>query len=403
MKSGSLSLWIASSIILFVSCSNKTATYFTVPFKLDHNRILVEAEMQRADGSWRKALLWVDTGAPNFFMSKSLAVDIGLADSSSEGNFEISPPRKVRIGAMEVNFDSVSASVMEQLYWIFNTMHIDGNLPATVLQKYHVVFDYPNRQMTIATPGSIQPHGEKIPVSINKETGIVQLETFFDNRRYEFALDIGASYSFTSESILKKIKEHNPDWPQMTGSAGCANMWGWWPPHEADWFIVRIPKLQLGNIKVESAAIVGLPDKVIGPYDIGTWYSQKTANPVAGFLGPNVFKAFRLEIDYTNSAIYLEKNSTFDSSDLDMVGISIRLEADGNYSVAGVVKKNGAPVTKDILTGDILLQVDDLDVKDKTMGTVVNALRGKPGDSKTLLISRNGQQLQITAEVSKFL
>jgi hypothetical protein len=48
----------------------------TVPFILDHNRMLVEAEFQRKDGTWRKALLWVDTGNPDFFISQSFASDL---------------------------------------------------------------------------------------------------------------------------------------------------------------------------------------------------------------------------------------------------------------------------------------------------------------------------------------
>ncbi|MFC2135949.1 hypothetical protein ACFLTH_15140 [Bacteroidota bacterium] len=402
MKSGLISICVIS-LIFSISCSEKTKSHFTVPFTLDHNRMLVDAKFKKPDGTWRKALLWVDTGAPNFFMSKSLAIDLGLADSTSEGNFEISPPSGIKIGGMNINFDSVESSVMTQPYWLFETMKIDGNLPAAVLQKYHVIFDYLNKRLTIAEPGSIQTRGERVPISLNPETGIIQVNVAIEDENFSFAIDIGASYSFTSKNILQKYIEQNPDIQQMTGSAGCANMWGWWPSNETGWRIVRLSEITFGNIKVENAAIVGLPDKVVGPYDIGTWYSQKTAEPVAGFLGPNVFKQFRLEIDYANSAIYLEKNPEFATNDLDIVGISLRLEPDGNYRIVGIVNKDGQPVIKNVEPGDILLQIDDFIVQGQTMGKVVDTLRGNPGDTRTLVLKRNGEQLKVETEVMRLL
>mgnify|MGYP001767853820 CR=1 FL=1 len=63
-------------LLLLGSFSNKKSV--TVPFVLDHNRMLVEAEFQRKDGTWRKVRLWVDSGSTEFFISESLARDLGI-------------------------------------------------------------------------------------------------------------------------------------------------------------------------------------------------------------------------------------------------------------------------------------------------------------------------------------
>jgi hypothetical protein len=43
-------------LLLLTSCNEKITTSVTVPVVLDHNRMLVDAEIQLKDGSWRKPL-----------------------------------------------------------------------------------------------------------------------------------------------------------------------------------------------------------------------------------------------------------------------------------------------------------------------------------------------------------
>jgi len=143
-----------------------------------------------------------------------------------------------------------------------------------------------------------------------------------------------------------------------------------------------------------------IPD--YGP-SLGEWYSMKTSRPVVGFLGANVLKAYRIEIDYADSAIYFEKNVSFDPHDMDIVGIGLRPEKDGDFTVIGIVTKDGKPVVQGIEPGDILLSVDDFAVTGNTFGTVVDALRGKPGDSRILELERNGEKFKVRAEVMRLL
>lgn len=124
----------------------------TVPFTLDHNRMIVEAEIMGDNGDWLKVRLWVDIGSPNFILSEPLARDLGIDLSAAAGNVDVPAPT-VRIGGMPLKFDGVKSTVMFQPFWLFSATHNDANLPATVLRNYQVVFDYPRRQMTIALPG----------------------------------------------------------------------------------------------------------------------------------------------------------------------------------------------------------------------------------------------------------
>lgn len=396
-------------LMLLASCQVKRIDSVTVPFTLDHNRMLVDAEIQRGDGSHLQARLWVDTGNPELFISEELARDLGIDLSAKEKTadgrvppLEIEPPRELRIGGMRLDLTGVKTKVMFEPKWLFSTMHNDANLPSTVLQRYRVVFDYPGMTLTVAEPGSIKPRGERASASVNRETGIVQIDAVIDGDDFSFALDNGASYSFISDELLARLSQEHPLWPRSTGALGCANIWGWWP-EEATWPILRVPEIRWGSVLLTGVGIVGLPSFLPDGTGLGTWYSQKTARPVDGFLGPNAFNAFRVEIDYEEGAVYFERGAGPDESDMDLVGLTLRPEADGGYQVIGVAEKDGKPAVEGVEPGDMLLNVDDLEATGATMGSVVDALRGTPGDIRILVLERDGERFRVEANVVRFL
>jgi hypothetical protein len=407
-----IKLLLSTILLIFCHCAYSQENDIkstTVPIILDHNRMLVDAEIQRKDGSWRKARLWIDSGSPDFFISESLARDLGIDLSEAENstntisNLTIIPPSGVRIGDMNLNFEDVNSRVMFQPFWLFSTMRCDGNLPSTVLKQYHIVFDYPKRQLTIAAPNSLKPRGIPCTAIINPNTGIVQINAFIDGDSLSFALDNGASYSFISEERLKKYLEANPDLSHIIGTLGCANMWGWWPPDEQSFHVIRLPEINWGQIRLNNVGIVGVPKFSPEGPTLGTWYSKKTARPVDGFLGTNAFKAYRIEIDYANSIVYFEKDAEIDTNDMDMVGLSVRQLADSSYQIIGIAKKDNKPAVEGVESGDILISIGDFKTKGATMGTVIDALRGKPGELRSLFIERRCKQIRINAKVIHFL
>jgi len=375
----------------------------TVPFILDHNRMLVDVEIQRADGTWRTARLWVDTGEPRFSMSEALARDLGIDLSAIESNSNVPPPAHIRIGGMPLDFSGIETLVGGAPAWMFNAMHNDGHLSSRVLQRYQVVFDYPARLLTIAAPGTLEHRGARAPAAINAKTGIVQIDAVIDGDSLSFALDMGASYSFVDSVVVARLLERHPGLPLMTGAVGCANMWGWWPPDEQNAPVARASEIMWGPVRLAGVGVVGVAGVQPGGPPLGAWYSRKTARPVNGFLGPNAFKAFRVEIDYAGSAVYFEKTAESDTFDMDLVGLTLRPEDDGSYTVIGVAVKDGKPAVEGVEPGDKLIQIGDLKTTGATMGTVVDALRGKPGDICHIILERGGNRFRIEAKVARLL
>ncbi len=386
-------------ILFLTSCQQKKKTA-TVPFILDHNRMIVEGEIQSKDGTWRKVRLWVDTGSARFFISQSLAMDIGFTEVQGQQN-GYTP--KLRLGDFILNTGNTAPVVNIEPFWIYNAMHIDGNLPANILKDHHVVFDYANKQLTIGEPGSMKPKGSKISAAVHPLTGIAQLYTVMGGDSLNFALDLGASYSYMSDSIVNLLMSRDSALPSVTGTTGHANMWGWWPPQEDSFLMTRFPFIQCGDIKLEKAGFVGVPKNPSGGKSLSEWYSQKTLWPVVGFLGANIFKSCRVEIDYLNQAVYLEKIKEYDGNDMDLVPLAISSQRDSTFNVIGVASKNGNTLVKDILKGDKILQIDSLKTKGNTMGTVMDALRGNPGDNRRIVVARDGKEVIVDAKVERVM
>jgi hypothetical protein len=372
----------------------------TIPFSLDHNRLLIEADFQRKDGTWRKARVWVDAGNPEFSMSDRLARDLGVDLSkakpvAADKSFETLAPT-VRVGGILLSFQGVKSSVSLEPGWLVNVMQADANLPSTVLKHYQVVFDYPRSEFTIGEQGSLKAVGVRVPSRIHPQTGIIQIDAVIEGEAHSFALDNGSSYSFVSEELVRRLTARHPTWPRHQGALGYANIWGWWP-NEPDWPMLRLPEFDWGGMRLADVGVAGIPKRMV------EWYSQKAAGPVNGFLGANVLKTRRVQIDYRSGAVYFEERPNANSHDMDLVGLAVRPEPDGGYSVLGVARKDGRPAAVGVEVGDKLLKIDRLTARGATMGAVVDALRGKAGDVHTLLLERRGKPFQVEAKVERFL
>jgi len=400
-------LTILIFIVILFSCKKIEIEKVIVPFMLDHNRMLVSAEVQSKDSTWRKVSLWVDTGNPDFFISKELALDLGIItfeDSlrAVNGTVEISSPLGVRIGEMQLNFDEVNSFVVFSPFWLFKATQADANLPSTVLKKYDVVFDYPKKELILSKPGKMKFAGIPVQADINRTTGLVQVDGVIDKDSVSFALDNGASYSFGSIEFLTNLINKYPEQAICNGAVGYANIWGWGLSEEK-WTVIRVPEMTFGDLIFENLGITIPPDFNNNGYGIMDWYSQKTVRLVDGFLGSNAFKNYSFGIDYSNNMVYFDKIGRYDSYDMDIIGLTLQPQEDGTYKIIGVAFKEGKPIVDGISPGDLLLQIDDLRVKNKTMGTVIDALRGKPGEIRNLILERNGNTIKICAEIKRII
>ncbi len=376
----------------------------TVPIALDHNRVVVVLDLPLPGGSAQRVRGWIDNGNPDLYLSRRVATLMGLAVTCDDKACSAPPPHEITIGGMKISLAAVkeakiplkpvnAASVMAP------GLSAEMNIPSTVLRNYDVLIDFPGHELTIAQPGSLKFKGVKAKVIVNPENGLVQVPSQIENKKYNLALDVGASISFLSGELFDRLAAAHPDWPHMTGAIGPANMWG--QDDETRWKLMRVDRVQYGPLFLTDVAVVGLPKERMNTFE------KRAGIPTAGLLGANTLMNYRVGLDYAHSTVYFDIGRLFNFPDFDVVGLILRPEDDGRFTIIGIADYDGKPSVPEGQNGvqadDHLVAVNGIPIPSATMGQVWSMLGGEPGTERTLTIERGGKQFTVVAKVRHFL
>ncbi len=388
--------------ILRAQTASVTPKSVTVPITLDHNRIVIDVYLPLPDGTTKRIRGWVDNGNPDLEISRRAAALMGpkLTCNDNEKDCSAPPPPEITIGGMKISLAGVkqariplkpvnAASVMTP------GMSAEINIPSTVLRNYDVLVDFPEREFTLAAPGTLKFKGMSTKIQINTTNGLVQIPSQIENKKYNLALDLGSSFSFLSQEVSAKLLAAHPDLPHMTGAVGPANMWGL--DGEPKLQLLRVERLQYGPVFLTGVAIAEFPKEAMDKFE------KRAAIPTAGLLGSNALLNYRVGIDYAHAIAYFEIGSTFKAPDFDVVGLILRPEDDTRFTILGVADFEGKPSVPDVQPGDHLVAVDSTPVPDSTMGQVWSMLEGQPGQERKLTVERDGKHFTVMAKVQHFL
>ncbi len=374
----------------------------TVPVTLDHNRIIIDVSLPMPDGSTTRVRGWVDNGNPELFITERLAKKLGLAlsgETQESMGFKWSmaqPPRQLLIGGMPIPLtDLKEARAMLERKSIGPGLSAEINLPGTVLRNYDVVVDYPNREFTIAAPGTIHFQGARAKAILNPQNALLQIPSSIAGKPYNLGLDVGATFSFISGELIAKLRQQHPRWPHMVGAVGAANLWGL--DVEPGWELLRIAKIQYGPATLTQVGAVSYSKRFTD------WYEKRVGVPTAGLIGANALLGYRVGLDYAHSAVFLHKTTKTSAPDLDVIGLVLRPEPDGRYTVLGVADFAGKPSVPEVKPGDVLVAIDKVPAAGATMGQIWSLLGGRPGDVRMLTFDRAGNQFTVKTTVRRFL
>ncbi|MBZ5703829.1 MAG: hypothetical protein LAN63_00580 [Acidobacteriia bacterium] len=377
-------------------------TSVTVPITLDHNRIIIDVRFPLPDGSSKRVRAWLDNGNPDMWITGALAQKLGLEVSGEVKDTPFGKERTVPVpGVLQVGGMALHATGLERAQVVLDRDSIgpgtsaEINLPSTVLRNYDVLVDYLNRELTIAVPGTLHFKGTAAKASLNPDNALIQLPAKIAGGDVNLALDVGAPFGLVSQDLLGKLRQAHPQWPHMTGGVGPANLWGL--PEEAHWELLRIPTLQYGGIPFTDVGVASFPKEIM------SWFEKRAGMPTAGLIGANALLNYRVGIDYAHGTVYFEQISKRHAPEMDVVGLTLRPEPDGNYSVIGVADFGGKPSVAEVKAGDVLVAIDKVPAKGGTMGQVWSLLSGSPGEVRTLTLDRAGKQFTVKATVYRFL
>jgi hypothetical protein len=274
-------------------------------------------------------------------------------------------------------------------------MNAEINLPSSILRQYDVLIDFVERKFSIGAPGTIHFHGALGKALVNAQNGLIQVPSQIEGKKYNLALDVGSCISFLSEELFDKLAAAHGDWPRMTGAVGSANMWG--APEETKWKVMSMDRLQFGPLFLTNVPVVALPKPVV------EFFEKRVAMPTVGLVGSNVLLNYRVGLDYAHSTVYFDLGRTYRFPDFDVVGLILRPEGDGRFTILGVADIEGKPSVDGVESGDHLEAVNDLSVRGTTMGQVWSILGATTGQEKKLTIERGGKEFTVVAKVQHFL
>ncbi len=372
----------------------------TVPITLNHNRVVIDVDISRPDGSTRRIRGWVDNGNPDLYLSRRVATLLGLNVTCGEHECSAPPPLDITIGGMRISLAAVKEAKIplkpvDAAAALFPGMSAEINIPSTILRNYDVLINFPGHELTIAQPGTLKFNGGKAKVIVNPETGLVQVPSQIENKKYNLALDVGSSISFLSEELFAGLAATHPYWPHMTGAVGPANMWGL--DDEPNWKLIRVDRIQYGPLFFTDVPVVAFPR------DRQDFFAKRAGVPTAGLLGADALMNYRIGLDYAHSIVYFDIGRLFNFPAFDVIGLILRPEDDGRFTILGIADYDGKPSVPDVQAGDHLVAVDSIPVLGNTMGQVWLLLGGEPGKERKLTIERDGKRFAVIAKVQHFL
>jgi hypothetical protein len=395
---------LAFVLVLAASCSfaQSAPKAATVPITLDHNRIIIDVHLPLPDGSTKRVRAWVDNGDPDLYVTENVTRLMGLEpageiEEATRAKLRLAqPPKSILVGGMSVSLAGIQAArVVAAGESVAPGSSAQINFPSALLRHYDVLINYPDREFTIAEPGTLHFQGVHAKVLINPENGLIQVPSKIDGKSHNLALDVGASVSFLSADLIETLENAHPKWPHMSGAVGIANMWG--SEDEPQRQLLRLAHMQYGSVFLTDVVVASFDAKAMD------WFEKRAAVKTAGLIAANALLNYRIGIDYSHGEVYFDLGTTFKAPDMDVIGLILRPETDGRYTVLGVAEYEGKPSVPDVQKGDVLISVDGIRASGGTMGQVWSSLQGSPGKVRTLTFVRAGKQFEVRAKVEHFL
>ncbi len=392
------------ALILTVSCLAQTAPQSaTVPVTLDHNRIIIDVMLPLPDGGQKRVRAWVDNGNADLWLDERVAKLMALQAAPDSKETEtlgakvrtVQAPRSVFVGGMKVSLAEAKEAKSIAADSIAPGSSAEINLPSIVLRNYDVVIDYVDREFTIAAPGQAKFTGKSAKAFVNPPNGLIQLPAKIADSNYQLTLDLGSCFSMVAADTLDKLATANPKWPRNVGAVGPEIFWGM--PEEAKTLAIRVPSVEYGPVTLSSVGIEQLPQSFM------EFYKKRAGADTSGLVGNNALLGYKVGIDYAHAMVYFDQRSNYVAPGIDVVGLTLRPEMDGRYTVIGVPEYEGKPAVPEVKAGDVLVSVDKVPAKESTAGQLWSLLGGDPGETRVLIFEREGKQFTVNATVRRFL
>ncbi len=350
----------------------------TLPFRLLNNHVYVQA-MVNGKGPYT---FIVDTGG-HTLISPRVAAETGLkvmGAGSTSGAGEKSETtgyaryREIALGP--VRLTDQPAFITNIYDPSIEGISVDGMVGFELFARFAVQLDYGAKTMTVSDFSSFDPRGAGTAVPFKFYDHLPAVRGVIDGLPARFDIDTGSrsELDITSPFVERQgLRErYRP---------GISAITGWGVGGAARSYVVRVPSLSLGSVKVRSV-VAGLSESKAGSFSDPNY---------EGNIGSGLLKRFVATFDYSRQTMYLKplEPQPADAGSFDRSGLWINA-LDGGFEVENVAP--GGPAEQaGVLKGDVITAIDGKAARAEELSDARTLLRSLPaGTTVELILLRAG-------------
>ena len=370
----------------------------TIPFELATRHVIVKVTINNS----RPLSFVLDTGAHLAVVRMPVAKELGLhlegsvsmggAGGGRQAGQRVKNARWSLVGlrgfsqpiTLAVPFEGMSPGMGQD---------IDGIIGGEFIKEFVLELDYQAKQLMLHDPRSFsyRGKGETLPMQFNANNHPVMRATLtaIGAKPVEapFTLDIGSGGALILHSPFV-AEQGLPGDVKTIRAIGMAGAGG-----QSFGRIGRVASLQIGTYTLKDVTATFSEDQ-------GGAFADRT---LAGNIGAQIVRRFRVFFDYGRKRITLEPSSAFDEPfDGPMTGLAVRaFGADyRTFRVAEVLEDS--PATEaGIRTGDVITELDGVPAAKWSLSELLETLQ-KTTPHK-LTITRGGETISVTLTPRRLL
>jgi len=359
----------------------------TLPFRLLNNHVYVEA-MVNGKGPYT---FIVDTGG-HTLISPRVAAEAGLhtvGEGASSGAGEgksttgFAHYREIALGP--VRLTDQPAFITNIYDRSIEGIPVDGMVGFELFSRFAVQLDYGAKTMTVSDFAAFDARGAGTPVPFKFYDHLPSVHGKIDDLPARFDIDTGSrsELDITSPFVARHElrTRYQPGISAITG-------WGVGGPSRS--YVVRVPSITLGSVKVPSV-VSGLST------DKGGSISDPSYD---GNIGSGLLKRFAVSFDYRRQTMYLKPLDPppADAGRFDRSGMWINA-ADAGFTVTDVAPGGPAEVAG-LRKGDVITAINGKPARAAELSDARTQLRSLPaGSTVELQLQREGAPLTVKVEL----
>jgi hypothetical protein len=358
-----------------------------LPFRLLNNHVYVEA-MVNDKGPYT---FIVDTGG-HTLISPRVAAEAGLkvegagkTSGAGEKTETTGFARYREIALGPVRLTDQPAFITNIYDRKIEGIPVDGMVGFELFARFAVVTDYGAKTMTISDFGAFDPSRAGTAVPFKFYDHLPSVRGFIDDLPARFDIDTGSrsEVDITSPFVARhRLRErYRPGISAITG-------WGVGGPSRS--YVVRLPSLTLGSVKVPGV-VAGLSEAKAGSFSDPNY---------EGNIGSGFLKRFVVSFDYSRKTMYLEPLDppSADAGAFDRSGLWINA-GDSGFLVENVAP--GGPAEQaGVLKGDVIAAINGKPARPEELSNARTLLRSLPaGTAVELSILRAGKPQTVRVQL----